>query len=803
MKSIFIVFWMLFVVFSIEQDVLGQLSAPEVEDVYGGRIKAISITEIDSANSLVYISTESANSMFYTTVEHTSGGPVGHAFKAVPDLDLDDGYGGGVTAIQTDEESGFFFALYQDKIISADTTAGSRVEVVPFGVRGIKVYDQRLFYLQEEPPGQLQLHFGTIDAASGAFSEASESPIAVGTAPVEPIAQLDIDPLSGCLYIFLGGTAPSMFKSSDSYHSLTGSTNFSTIDLSALGNQNRYAAFAIAPDSRIFIGGVKNQEPFHTKFIGYSDDGGASWDTLDTQVGGASGANIAIADHDSTYWVYFGTAMSTNKGEINSWQPIGSSSFETHPNDGWVAVDTIDPFLVVVTTDQGIGASVDGGMSIFEVNDGVEAVQVNDIEMDAAKNEAWLASKSGIRRVSGYSSGSKMWDLFFPNNDGSPYYSVAMDTTHPDTAYAGNVRVYRTFDGGATWQMLLDTGNPTHGFDFFSYVSALEVVQFKPELVFAGVNSPSSGVTGGIFFSRDYGNNWQRVSTGVYNPEVTDILVVPSIGDTVTAFVACDYVNDGTTSSYGVKEVTYLISSDSLSFKNDMVGNSGTNITNFGATDLAVNSAGDVFACGYNSSNEPRVYVMMKDSTFWQMLPTAGLPISGKASALTVGLNTLGEEVPYLSIENDIYNFDPASGNWTLSFSYPVGSKISVLFWDDLMVGTATGLYSHQMNLSGVENGAPNTTISRFVLHQNYPNPFNPQTTIKYMISERARVKLEIFNLTGQQIDKLIYGVQNAGEYEVNWRPDLPSGVYFYRLRVEGLKQRQLFEETRKMILLK
>ncbi len=783
-----------------------QLSAPEVEAVYGGRIKSIAVDAVDAVTSIMFITTESANSAFYTTVSYSSGSPVIAPFQVVPDLDADDGFGSSLTKIAADGPSETYFVLHNEELLTGNTAPGTRSVLVSSGVRDVLVYQSHLFYVQQSGSGGLELHFGTISASTGAFSEDAASPLSVGSTSLPPNAsvQMEISPVTGYLYLFIGGTPPTIYMSSDSYTAFTSTTTFSTLSVTDLGTTIEYRAFGIGPDGRLFVGAVINQEPNHGKFIGYTDDNGASWDTLYTGVGGTAGPNIACSPMvDTTYFVYFGSAVSNHKGEMSSWSGFGMGGQETHPNDGMVVADPIDSLTVYLTTDQGIGASTDGGFTIFEIDDGVEAVQVKDFEMEGGKDYAWLASKSGVRRVTGYSTSSKTWELFYPNGDGSPYYSIAMDTLHPDTAYAGNVRVYKTTDAGATWSQIFTTEDPSYSFDFWSYISAIEVVQPYPDHVFVGVQSPSSGVTGGIFYTTDGGSTWTQVSTGVYNPEVNDLLVVPVAGDTFDVYVACAYVSDGTTSSYGVKTVRYLASSGTATYQNDMMGESGI-ITNFGGEDLAKNSAGDVFVCGDNSLDEPRVYVLRKDSTYWKALPTAGLPGTGWCSAITIGLDSLGNEVPYIAIDSDIYYLDASGTPWHLVYSYPVGMEINFLYWDDLLVGTGTGLYAQYINITGIEDNDNDASVpTRFRLSQNYPNPFNPSTTIEYALPVRSRVKLEIYNLLGQRVAVLVNQIQLARVYRVRWNATVPGGVYFYRLQATPVQGGSPFQQIRKMILLK
>jgi Secretion system C-terminal sorting domain len=87
---------------------------------------------------------------------------------------------------------------------------------------------------------------------------------------------------------------------------------------------------------------------------------------------------------------------------------------------------------------------------------------------------------------------------------------------------------------------------------------------------------------------------------------------------------------------------------------------------------------------------------------------------------------------------------------------------------------------------------------SKFSLEQNYPNPFNPSTKIVYNIPNESKVKLEIFNILGEQVATLVNEVKPAGKYTIDFNAsELSSGVYIYKLSTGD----QLF--SKKMILLK
>jgi hypothetical protein len=90
------------------------------------------------------------------------------------------------------------------------------------------------------------------------------------------------------------------------------------------------------------------------------------------------------------------------------------------------------------------------------------------------------------------------------------------------------------------------------------------------------------------------------------------------------------------------------------------------------------------------------------------------------------------------------------------------------------------------------------TVPGEFSLSQNYPNPFNPSTLIRYGLPQGSQVRLEVYNVIGQNVATLVDERQEAGYHEVHFSGvNLPSGVYFYRLTAGG------YVKTMKMALTK
>ncbi len=69
------------------------------------------------------------------------------------------------------------------------------------------------------------------------------------------------------------------------------------------------------------------------------------------------------------------------------------------------------------------------------------------------------------------------------------------------------------------------------------------------------------------------------------------------------------------------------------------------------------------------------------------------------------------------------------------------------------------------------------------------PNPFQENSQIRFVLDESARVQLDIFDIQGRQIARLIDDRLPAGPHQAAWRPAAwsPSGgIWFYRLAVNG-----------------
>jgi DNA-binding beta-propeller fold protein YncE len=92
-----------------------------------------------------------------------------------------------------------------------------------------------------------------------------------------------------------------------------------------------------------------------------------------------------------------------------------------------------------------------------------------------------------------------------------------------------------------------------------------------------------------------------------------------------------------------------------------------------------------------------------------------------------------------------------------------------------------------------------------FQLYQNYPNPFNPATVISYQVNTESYVTLKVYDELGKEVANLVDEKKQPGKYEIDFNAEnLPSGVYFYRIKVKpvGNNNHEIIQAS-KMLLLK
>jgi hypothetical protein len=139
----------------------------------------------------------------------------------------------------------------------------------------------------------------------------------------------------------------------------------------------------------------------------------------------------------------------------------------------------------------------------------------------------------------------------------------------------------------------------------------------------------------------------------------------------------------------------------------------------------------------------------------------------------------------------------PAGGAEIINISFVGDGEI------ELVSSIAVARTGGRLNTTRISLVADAIVPKSFVLHQNKPNPFNPATEIAFTLPSPSHVKLDVFNILGQNVTTLIDGYRPAGDHTVTWEGrhgnggPAASGVYFYRIEAGN------FTKCKKMLLLK
>jgi len=172
------------------------------------------------------------------------------------------------------------------------------------------------------------------------------------------------------------------------------------------------------------------------------------------------------------------------------------------------------------------------------------------------------------------------------------------------------------------------------------------------------------------------------------------------------------------------------------------------------------------------------------------------------------------------------YCYDLESG-WVMLATAPnLGVEVTIeasVSWDlDMGItnwdqNQGNFLFYNTTNSVGVSE--EETLPEEFVLYQNYPNPFNPSTKIRFGVpsvianemKQSQLVSLKVYDVLGNEVATIVNEYKSAGEYEVEYNghsdegQNMPSGVYFYQLRIKGpeTSSGQGIIQTKKMLLIK
>ncbi|MBE2279335.1 MAG: T9SS type A sorting domain-containing protein [Ignavibacteriaceae bacterium] len=130
--------------------------------------------------------------------------------------------------------------------------------------------------------------------------------------------------------------------------------------------------------------------------------------------------------------------------------------------------------------------------------------------------------------------------------------------------------------------------------------------------------------------------------------------------------------------------------------------------------------------------------------------------------------------------------------------------------WDYQSFTGAVEYRLKQIDFDGTFEYSPVVSVevdfrpTEYALYQNYPNPFNPSTVIKYALPFESKVKLTVYNITGEVIKVLVDEVQAVGFQSVDFQANqLSSGLYIYVIEASSVTGEKSYNSVKKMMLLK
>ena len=384
-----------------------------------------------------------------------------------------------------------------------------------------------------------------------------------------------------------------------------------------------------------------------------------------------------------------------------------------------------------------------------------------------------------------------------PEIDSTDVLSIVV---HNDFLFSSTLnKIYLSSNGGENWQPTASLPNVTSDFNvLFSFGAYLYV----------GTNGD------GVYRTSNNGEDWNSFGTGLsgFAKFITaftvlgDSLYIGTDGDGIylinmhnpTSWIAINngLVNFGVTSLYTSGNHLVVGSGLYLHVKHRSESqwqNVFVDTNQVQRHYYTIESFNGYLFAGTDNG----VYRGSLDAQSWERTDITFFPGKDIISMVPLG-NELLVGLLYQG-QHWIFSTDDNGLNWEtraheFSFLWDM-----LVYNNKLWAGRSDGLWYYDIsNWTDVDENIPDK-LNDYFLKQNYPNPFNPSTTISWQSPESSWQTITIYNSLGQEVETIVNEYLEAGEYSklFNLNSTIPSGVYFYQLKVGD------YIETKKMIYLK
>lgn len=267
-------------------------------------------------------------------------------------------------------------------------------------------------------------------------------------------------------------------------------------------------------------------------------------------------------------------------------------------------------------------------------------------------------------------------------------------------------------------------------------------------------------------------NNLTTGKTYYYSLSVTDTNGVESFHSDVLS------ITPGDSFTFQSEDAVLI---GSVSVDNNHLGYNGTAFINFDASNSAVEFTN---MPGFGGGDRTLVFRYALGNTD----RTGNLVVNGNTTSLTMR----------------------GTDDWTNYVSDSVGVSLNESFSNTIRFETTGNDFGNLDEITIIPEAITaveaedneNNLPTEFQLYQNYPNPFNPQTTISFDLPEAASVRINVYDINGQLVRKLVDEKYHAGTHRITFEgTNLASGVYFLNSLMNSASGKKMF--TKKIILLK
>ncbi len=585
----------------------------------------------------------------------------------------------------------------------------------------------------------------------------------------------------------------------------------------------------------IYLG---NNSATDNESIWKSTDSGITWRNIhnNLQYGPsdrvyASGIAVDPVDPDIIYFSRkdsngIGEALvkSTNGGDF--WTDITPPGL----NFSWlygVAVLPIDHNIVFVGTDgNGTLRSFDGGETWEEINEGISCAssRAESVVVDSATGIIYLGRHSGgIYRST---DNGDSWEKISYNITGAQCYDIAANWRHPDTLYtATKGGLYISADGAQSWDYV-ELNLP----DYYARIDNVEVDPYDPSYVYVShYYMTDQGWRGVVYRSTDGGANWESFGEGLLpgrcytNIKVADhgdgarrlfmgstegLFYSDNLGESwalcgggLPPGIRCDGGLDVSPIDPNLVYTSHfpIPYAQCHLYKSTDGGESWERLINVPEGEIISEIACDPInpAIVYVSVGwEAGLFKSTDGGQSWEDINN-NLPRDDD-HFFTNGLaiNPLNHDNLFIySYRRGLFQSHDSGQNWEDFFNegsrataYVTRTLIDPIDTTRVFLATNNSVWSITRTMVGIDDDLDMIPVAFST--SSYPNPFNPSTTIEYNLPEQAFVTVDIYDLLGRKVERLIGEDQQAGRYRVIWdAKNQASGLYYYKINAERYSQ--------------